>query len=113
MSVFGRERLTEIFNNTSYLCKNDSLLKEMVDSANKKQMVILEGDKVIRSEKKFDKPAKVVVSKKRTLRLQGHTVPKRYASITLLLSQIQEEGWSVAQLHRKNVSAGAVRCFLI
>ena len=67
MSVFGRERLTEIFNDTCYLCKNDSLLKEMVDSANKKQMVILEGDKVIRSEKKFDKPAKVVVSKKRTL----------------------------------------------
>ena len=67
MSVFGRERLTEIFNDTCYLCKNDSLLKEMVDSANKKQRVILEGDKVIRSEKRFDKPAKVVVSKKRTL----------------------------------------------
>lgn len=67
MSVFGRERLTEIFNDTCYLCKNDSLLKEMVDSANKKQRVILEGDKVIHPEKKFDKPAKVVVSKKRTL----------------------------------------------
>ena len=67
MSVFGRERLTEIFNDTCYLCKNDSLLKEMVDSANKKQMVILEGDKVIRSEKKFEEPAKIVVSKKRTL----------------------------------------------
>ena len=48
MSVFGRERLTEIFNNTSYISKNDSLLKEIVDSSNKNQIIILEPEKVIR-----------------------------------------------------------------
>ncbi len=39
----------------------------MVDSANKEQMVILEGDEVIGSEREYEKPAKIVVSPKRTL----------------------------------------------
>lgn len=67
MSTFGRERLAEIFNDTSDLCRNHSLLKQMVDSANKEQMVILEGDEVTGSERKYEKPAKIVVSQKRTL----------------------------------------------
>lgn len=77
MSTYGREQLTDIFNNTAYLCKNDELLKKSVACANEMQKVILETDEVNRPVEKFKTPAKVVVSKKRTLDASRAYVGKR------------------------------------
>lgn len=77
MRTDGRERLTEIFDDTARLCKNDDLLKKAVASSSGRQQVILESDTVICPEEKFDKEAKVVISKRRTLEAAERYKDKR------------------------------------
>lgn len=62
-----KERLKKIFEDTCYRCKTNITLMNAAHDAKLRQRVILERDKVVRSEKKFEKPAKIVISKKRSL----------------------------------------------
>lgn len=62
-----KERLIKIFEDTEYLCKTNIILKNAAYDAKIRQRVILERDEVIRPEKKFEKPAKIVISRKRSL----------------------------------------------
>lgn len=67
MYTSRKEQLTEIFNETMILCCEDRELQAMITHSVNRQKVILEGDEVVCPEKKFEKPAKIIVSQKRTL----------------------------------------------
>lgn len=62
----SRESNVEIFNNTIKLCKTDKLLSDCIKKSKLAQKVILEDATIAVSEKVYDKPAKVVVSKKKS-----------------------------------------------
>lgn len=57
-----------IFNDTMDRCENDSRLKSTIVKSNKEQYIILESDNVeVSGESVYDKGAKIVVSKRRSL----------------------------------------------
>lgn len=67
MFVSDRKRLAEVFDGTMELCRMDRQLKKKVAMSIEGQKVILEGDSVFVPKEKFEEPAQIIVSKKRTL----------------------------------------------
>ena len=65
----GREENIEIFNDTVSICKNSSLLHDTIQKSINEQKVILEKDIVQDGSKikRFETPAKIIISKKRSL----------------------------------------------
>ena len=64
----SREERKSIYFDTKKLCKTNSKLIDSIKNSKEKQQLILEEEDVeIDTEKKYKTPAKVVVSKKRTL----------------------------------------------
>ncbi len=63
----GRDENITVFKDTERLCKTNPKLSESVKKATASQKLILEGDTLADQKKDiYEKPAKVVVSKKRT-----------------------------------------------
>ena len=63
----GREENVAVFKDTEKLCKTNKKLSESIKKAVAGQKLILEGDELQKTDKNiYDKPAEVVVSKKRS-----------------------------------------------
>lgn len=63
----GRDENVLVFEDTMKMCREHYVLKKAVEEAGKAQKLILEGDEVLRTDlAKFDAPAKIIVSKKRS-----------------------------------------------
>ena len=63
----GRQENVEIFENTMSMCRSESALSSAIQASNAAQSLILEGDSVGLPESCDGAPAKVFVSRKRTL----------------------------------------------
>lgn len=65
----SREENIKIFEDTQYLCESNDRLKESIINSRKNQKLILENDMISEDEihlEKYQTPAKVIVSKKRS-----------------------------------------------
>lgn len=63
----NREENILIFEDTERMCNSNSMLMESIKRSRQKQQLILEKDVIAKDNNKYDKPAKVVISKKRSL----------------------------------------------
>lgn len=64
----GRVENVEVYKDTENLCKNNDRLKKSIKNSIEDQKLILENkDIVIHNKKRYESPAKIKVSKKRTL----------------------------------------------
>lgn len=73
----GRRENVEVFEDTQRLYSTNTVLKEAVQSANQKQQLYQEGVEVEGNIVQRDKPARIVVSKKRTLEAASAYVGKK------------------------------------
>lgn len=73
----GRRENVEVFEDTQRLYSTNTVLKEAVQSANQKQQLYQEGVEVEGNIVQRDKPAQIVVSKKRTLEAASAYVGKK------------------------------------
>ena len=65
----GRDENVAIFQDTEKMCKENGRLRESIKLASENQKLILEGDSLFATEKdKYDESAKIVVSKKKSIR---------------------------------------------
>ena len=62
----GRTENIKIFEDTLHLCRSDPDLVSAIHEINQKQEVILESDFVPKISARFDKPAKIIISRKRS-----------------------------------------------
>ena len=62
----GRTENIKIFEDTLHLCRSDSDLVSAIQEINKKQEIILESDFVPTASPRFNSPAKIIVSRKRS-----------------------------------------------
>lgn len=73
----GRRENVEVFEDTQRLYSTNTVLKEAIQSANQKQQLYQEGVEVEGNIVQRDKPARIVVSKKRTLEAASAYVGKK------------------------------------
>ncbi len=63
-----RENNVNIFLDTEKMCKTNNKLKEAVAASNAKQYIVYDGENVdVSGQPRYEEPAKVIVSKKRSL----------------------------------------------
>ena len=63
-----KSKNAEIFQHTEQLCKTNTILKNTIALANKKQYIVQDSDEVVTaSDPVYSEPAKIVVSSKRTI----------------------------------------------
>ena len=73
-----REANIEIFENTQQLCEQNRKLMKAIYTSNMKQKIYLETNESIRlPEKQYERPAQIIVSKKRTLEAAKAYVNKK------------------------------------
>lgn len=64
----GRQENIEIFENTQYVYNRNAVLIQAIERANETQQLFREGDKTgVNLANQYEKPAEILVSKKRTL----------------------------------------------
>lgn len=73
MAFDRREQNREIFEAAMRLCKKNNQLRQAIEASKAKQYVVADEEEITAEEsRRFDAPAKVVVSKKRSLEAAGN-----------------------------------------
>ena len=83
----GKEENVSIFEDTQKICKSHSAVRNAIKLSNDLQEIFLEGDPVLFRPKVFEDPAKVIVSKRRSLEaalqhVESKTCVLNFASAT-------------------------------
>ena len=77
MSFDQKERNREIFEDTMHLCETNERLKQAIQASEKKQYIIEEQQEIsVKEMEKYSEPAKIIVSKKRSLEAAGNEAYK-------------------------------------
>lgn len=63
----ARQMRLEIFEGTKKLCENNQRLKDAIEASKRGQNIYWEGEKIECGEPRFSDPAKIVISKKKTV----------------------------------------------
>lgn len=64
----GKQENIKIFEDTEILCKTNSSLKQSIKNSIRNQKLILQNQRInSNNQKRYEKPANIIVSKKRTL----------------------------------------------